>query len=111
MKEVNFTYRAIMKGFKPFPEYFNPYHNWFGVSTCSYKGHTPDAILIRGEKKIHLSLQGMSMPFPKRKIKGWNEVASQIGLKYLVFINGEKIEYETYFGLLPSNGFIEQFIA
>ena len=110
-EEANFSHKALIKGFVPFPEYFKPYDNWFGVSACAYQGYTPDAILTRGDKKIILSLQGMAMPMPKEKIEGWDEVAKECNLKYLAFINGEKTEYETYFGQLPSAEFIEQFIA
>lgn len=105
-EEANFTHKALIRGFEGNEKNINPYNNWFGVST-----YVPDMILRKGEKKIILSLQGMHMPMPKNKIEGWDEVAKQCGLKYLAFFNGDKTEYETYFGQLPNDEFIEQFLA
>lgn len=105
-EEANFTHRALMNGFEPRPENFDPYNNWFGLST-----YDPDARLTRGNKTIILSLQGIGMPEPKEITDGWYEVAKQGALKYLCFYIDEKVIYETWFGQLPEMDFIEQFIS
>ena len=110
-ENANFIHKALIMGFEPYPKYFNPNDNWFGVSAISDKGHTPDAKLTRGNKKIILSLQGTYMPFPKEITPQWESLAKQIALKYLGFYEGDQIKYETWFGNLPSNEFIERFIV
>lgn len=110
-EEANFAHRALANGFEPFPEYFCPYHNWFGVSACAYEGYTPDAVLKRGNKKIIISLQGIMMPIPKEQIEGWDEVANQCALKYLGFFIDDQAIYQTWFGQLPEIDFIEKFIS
>lgn len=106
-KEANFTHKALCKGFTTINDDFDPYNNWFGVSLYS-----PDVNLVRENKRIVLSLQGflMRIPKPEENIQGWHEVSKQRSLKYLAFMDDNDIKYETFFGNLPDEEFIEQFI-
>lgn len=113
---MNFAELAIQNGFIPDRNVYHskldlsyiPYYpndNWFGV--CTYY---PDVILKKDNKKIHLSLQGFSMPQPNPVTDEWLNVAKSMGCKYLALVQDGKILYETYYGNLPDEQFIKDFI-
>lgn len=107
MSQNNFIKTAIENGFIPHPKDFTPNSNWFGVSK-----QNPCAMLTRGDQKIHISLNGFSMPFPyyNERIDEIKSLMREIGCKYLCFKEGETKLYETYFGELPSQDFLDGFI-
>jgi len=81
--EANFPHKAIYKGFevKNRPNY-NSYTNYFGVGI-----HDAPVTLIRGDKKITISIM------------------------YVSFKIGDELVFETKDGVLPSDEFVEKFIA
>lgn len=111
----SFTYRVVadsfigneIRGFQGFrwvshiPDCNN---NWFGVSV-----YEPDFLFIRNDKQIIMSLQGASMPIPTTE----NELSLFYAraCKYIGFFQGEKTVYESWSGDLPTQEFIENFIA
>ena len=107
-EEANWVHKAIYKGFKvkANADKFNPYDNWFGVSK-----NMPECILLRGDKKITLSMQSFLMPkdgFHKEELK---PIFDSLSVRYLCFSNNGEVVYETYTGILPEMKFIEQFIT
>lgn len=107
VKTTTWIDEAIEKGFTPASPTDG---NWFGVS----KSH-PDNVYTRGDKKIFLSLQGLSMPV---KFNEHGEVCEKfmqacytISCKYIAFQQSGDIIYEDWFGNLPDNNFIQKFIA
>ena len=108
--ELNFIGKAINNGFTPTinKNKFRSNDNWFGVSCYS-----PDEILINGSKKIQLSLQGigMPMPLPTNMSEKFLSVLTSCSCKYIAFIEDNNVIYESYFGQLPENDFIEKFIT
>lgn len=82
----------IDHGFAPkFIIDYDPNVNWFGVSTYS-----PNQILVKDNKHVELSLQGLLMGHPKTK-EEYNVMAA-VGVKYIaVKIDGVKL-WETFFG-------------
>lgn len=103
LKQSNFVQKAISNGFTPLPKDFRADSNWFGVS----KQH-PDAIISRGEKKIILSLQGMLTP--ESSDEKVQNLISELGVKYICFKSNDVILYESFFGEMPDNEFINRFI-
>lgn len=107
-EEANWVHKAIYKGFrvKANAEIFNPYDNWFGVSK-----NMPECILLKGDKKITLSMQSLLMPkegFYKEELK---PIFDSMSVRYLCFSDNGNVVYETYTGILPEMDFIEQFIT
>jgi hypothetical protein len=107
-EEANWVHKAIYKGFKvkANTKKFNPYDNWFGVSK-----NMPECILLRGDKKITLSMQSFLMPkegFYKEELK---PIFDSMSALYLCFKDNGEVVYETYTGILPEMEFIEQFIT
>lgn len=103
---MNFVKQAIANGFKPTISRFNPDNNWFGVSK-----QDPDVLLVRGNKVIHLSLQGGQMPTPDPLPDGFTNVAEKMGLCYLGFLEDGEFVYQNWFGKLPDENFINKFIG
>lgn len=105
-EEANWIHRALYKGFKIVGnDEINPYHNWFGCSLYS-----PDRVLQKDKKFIKLSLQGIVTRVNYQVSEKYKELFENRAIRYLVFIDNEKIVYETWTGELPSNDFIEDFI-
>lgn len=112
---LSFTYRVVaasfigneIRGFQGFswvqhiPDCNN---NWFGNSV-----YEPDFLYVRNDKQILLSLQGMSMPIPNSE----NGLAllQANACKYIGFFSGGKTDYQSWSGELPTQEFIEKFIA
>lgn len=103
MSSSTFTQKAIENGFIPSSKYFRGNDNWFGVS----KQH-PDAVLYRekDDKKIILSLNGMFTPYSLEA----QHVILECGCKYIAFIKNDVIIYQNWFGEIPSEKFINDFI-
>lgn len=106
MEVTNFIGKAISMGFKPTNKDFNSQSNWFGVS----KQH-PDALLCRQEdsKIIRLSLNGIGMPFPSTDKA--MELANEGGCKYLCFTENDEELYSNFFGEIPDEEFITNFLT
>lgn len=83
---------------------FSPKNNWFGLST-----YCPDASFKNGNKKVILSLQGVSCSFAEYK-EEHKELWDTMSIKYVCFKNDEKIVYEDYTGIMPNEEFIKDFV-
>ena len=92
-EEANFPHRAVMKGFVSNKKDYDPYTNWYGVST-----YDPDIELIKDGKKIQFSLQGIGMPFPEQPDENFHAVAKGIGLKYIGLFENKVPVYQNWYG-------------
>lgn len=102
---MNMTEKLITNGFKPdngTQKPFNPKDNWMGVSV-----YYPDCFFDRGNKTVHLSVQGLAMPnFPPELF----ELAEKRALRYIGFYINKKPVYQNWMGQLPEESFIDEFI-
>lgn len=107
-EEANFVHKLIYRGFIPrtVNGRFTPYDNWFGVSAYS-----PDLTLKRGKKFVKMSLQGVSIPFdiPEDRAIELAPIFKERACRYMCFVDGDNMLYETFTGELPSNEFITEF--
>ena len=108
IEETNYAQILLDNGFKP-TLYdkklgYNPNDNFFGVST-----YHPYVILIKNDKEVIISLQGMigSLYFKDNEIN--NEVSKQRKLKFIIFINKGEIIYKNSSGVFPDREFIRNF--
>ena len=106
-EESNWVAKSIYRGFTSDIKDFNPYQNWFGVSVPITLGLYPDAVLKKGNKTIHLSLQGISMPSAPLELK---KISKAVACKYVALWDGNNLVHESWTGLLPSNELLENFI-
>lgn len=104
-EEANFPHRAIMKGFVPDKKDYDPYTNWYGVST-----YDPDRELIKDCKKIQFSLQGICMPFPENPDDKWYKVANAGGCKYMGIFENKVPIYQNWYGQFPDDIMLENFL-
>jgi hypothetical protein len=107
-EEANWVHKAIYKGFKvkANANSFNPYDNWFGASK-----NMPEYIMLRGGKKITLSMQSHLMPKEAFLNEELHPIFDSLSALYLSFAENGNIVYETYTGVLPEMDFIEKFIS
>ncbi len=73
------------------PIYYNPNDNWLGVATYS-----PDQILVNGNKKIYISLQGMLTGWPRNDRE--ETIMQNISAKYIAVFIDNKMIWETFEG-------------
>lgn len=107
-EEANWVHKAVYMGFrvKYCGNRFNPYDNWFGVSK-----YYPEAVLLKGNKKIVLSMQGFLMPNTVYDNPELKPILDDMSCRYLGFSIAGEIVYETFTGELPDMDFIENFIT
>ena len=90
-----------LNGFAWATKNHNPNNNWFGVSV-----YEPDLLLVKDEKTIHLSLQGVSSKW----VEKYEHLFQTGSIKYICFRKNDSIEYEDWTGVLPTNEFIQNFL-
>ena len=107
----NFIQEAMENGFEPHNgNKFSYDDGWFGCNILASPEKSPDRILVRGNKEIVLSLQGLAMRWPDKMDDGIEKLMKQCACRYLAFIKNKKILYETWSGTLPDRAFIDKFI-
>lgn len=102
-EEANWIHKAYMRGFELIMGSTDFYNNWFGLSL-----YWPDAKFKRGNKLIHMSLNGTTFYYPEDP--DIIEAIRKVEPKYLGFFINDEPVYENWFGNLPSQEFIEDFI-
>ena len=103
-REGSFTGQFLKAGFSSgYP--ISPTSNWFGVSVYS-----PDMILKKDNKKVHLSLQGMAMPMPYGEDDGVWDLVKQCKCKYIGLFIDDKPIYQNWTGNLPPKELVELMI-
>lgn len=72
--------------------------------------YQPDIFFDKGDKTVHISVQGIVMPLPKPMTDEFMQLLKQRGARYIGFsINKEKV-YQNWRGELPDEDFIKDFI-
>jgi hypothetical protein len=104
MEQSNFVQKALDYGFQtPDKKPFKTNDNWFGISL-----YHPDAVFLKGDRKIIMSLQGIYTPMnvPEK----YREIEKKCKLQYIAFVESDNIIYETFTGEIPSIEFVDNFI-
>lgn len=106
---MNLSEKLIASGFKPDTgtnSVFNPKNNWMGVSV-----YQPDVFFDKGNKTVHLSVQGLAMPTPSPMTKEMLSLLQNRAARYIGFsIDRGKI-YESWTGVMPTEEFINDFLS
>jgi hypothetical protein len=106
--ETNYAQIILDSGFEPILADkklgYHPDDNFFGVSV-----YHPDIVLIRNNKQVIISLQGVMGIIHFTKDEYCDDVGKKIGLKFIIFKEDDKIIYKNQFGVFPSREFIRKF--
>lgn len=104
---INWAWRLYFAGFRSGSRReWSPDNNWFGVS----KYH-PDIELIKGDRKVVISLGGFAMRYPNSMSAEMSTMIDNGHARYIRFEKNGRTFYETWEGIVPREHFVKIFCA